>query len=934
MKRHRKQLSLTVFVLILLMSTLMQSFAIDGVLYEKINEEEISSGVVHRHIVKFHKNGWFNANVVFVDLDNQDIELDLLKSSGGLQTKESLSQMANQREDLVAAINGDYFYMTNPDSPIGAMIKDGEVISSPVFIHDYATFSIDKDNSASANYWDYDIVVFTQEGKAVPIRSINKYTHEYQSIMMVDRNWGKETPGYNEKHYDMVEVIVENDIVREVRRQQAPTKIPENGYALLASQANAKILFDNFKVGDEIKVNINIHGYNLDDIKLAIGGGNILVKDGQAVSFAQSVTGNHPRTAIGISRDRKQLILVTIDGRHKSFRGVDGRTLARLMIDLGSHEAIIMDGGGSTTSVIRGLGDKQSKLVNYPSDGGERKIINGLALVNLAGESQLKGIKAELSHDKSFVGVGREISIKAYDLNNNPLSVDHTKIKYHIKKGKGNIVGNKFTPTQAGEVIIEVDYLGKKAELYLKVMEDLAMLKVEPELLKLGYGQSVSLQLMGLDNEGYSAPVAGEDVVWKDEGNLGTFDGGVYMSGHRAGKTILTASLNGKSTFVPVHIGEAKSPLGSIEKYNVKFSAYPADLVTGKIISDARAKVGNNSIGLEYNFAQGQATKAAYLEFDKGQIILPRGASKLGVWVYTEEKSPLWIRAYVRDGAENRHTIDFKKGIDWIGWKYLEADLPQSPGTNLELERIYLVEPNGDNSLSGRVLFDGLDVTNPKEEGDLPKNIERLEDPLNSPYKTRGRQIFIHSGITLGNMEEKAKSEISQEIAKSVDNNYSLAVFTSSVEESISNEIRIDKSIGGNNYKVKESGENLIVQLNNRGGGLRQADYTQWDFLLNGLNKTSKKNIFITLPRPVWGHQGFTDELEIDLFKKTLTKISQGGKNVFVLYGGESQTKVELVDGVRYISVGTFNNASPKSSKFVEFNILEDEITYQIKGLF
>ncbi len=103
---------------------------------------------------------------------------------------------------------------------------------------------------------------------------------------------------------------------------------------------------------------------------------------------------------------------------------------------------------------------------------------------------------------------------------------------------------------------------------------------------------------------------------------------------------------------------------------------------------------------------------------------------------------------------------------------------------------------------------------------------------------------------------------------------------------------------------------------------------------MNQLNTTSKKNIFITLPRPIWGYNGFNDELEINLFKDTLTKAAEKGKNVFVLYGGEADVKIDLVDGVRYISTGTYNNQAPTSSKYVEFNILENKVTYQIKSLF
>lgn len=934
MKRLKKAVSAIGIVTVIFSSTFSHAFAVDSTVYEKINKEDISTGVTHQHILRFNKDGWLNANVVYVDLDNQDIALDLLQSSNGLATKETLSTMVNQKNDVVAAINADFFYMTTPDSPLGAMIKDGKVISSPVFIHDFATLSIDQNNIASANYWDYDISATTSRGKLVPITTINKYTHEYQSIMLIDKNWGDKTPGYNPSHYDMVEVVVMNNIVMEVRRQQPATTIPENGYVILASQGNAQVLLDNFQVGDFVDIRTNITPGNVENIKLALGGGTLLVKDGQPANFTQAVTGNHPRTAVGITRDRKQLIMVTVDGRHNSFKGVDAQKLVNLMIELGSYEAILMDGGGSTTMTTRGLGEFNSQVINYPSDGGERRIINGLAVVAQAGQAELGGIKAEINESKTFIGAAREITVKAFDTNNNPLMIDGEQLKYTVKSGEGTFSENRFVPTKAGQTIIEVEYLGKKAEVSLEVLEELAMLKIMPEGLSLNYGQTVSLSIMGVDKNGYSAAIDAKDVIWDDEGGLGTFTGAAYTAGSNQGRTTLTALLGNRKASIPVAIGESKVSLGALEAYNFKFTGYPTETVPGQVFLDTNTMVGQYSVGLEYDFTQTESTRAAYVEFASGNVVLPKQSSKLGVWTYADETSPVWIRGNVKDAEGTRHTIDFKNGIDWTGWKYLEANLPQNISTPIELERIYVVETNANNKTAGKLLFNGLDVTKSVELEDQPVSGETLKDDLNVAYQTKGTQFFVHSGITFNGIENQSKDTVAKRIHEMVNTTYHMSIFTSSIDTAIAGGINKPNAVGGSSYAMKEHEDNLIIQLNNRGGGLRAADFNQWSSLINQLNTTNKKNIFITLPRPIWGHNGFTDELEINLFKETLTKAAETGKRVFVLYGGEPEVKVELIDGVRYISTGTYNSNAPKASKYVEFNILQDQVTYQIKSLF
>lgn len=93
-------------------------------------------------------------------------------------------------------------------------------------------------------------------------------------------------------------------------------------------------------------------------------------------------TSRHPRTAVGIARDGKRLILVTVDGRQRPYSdGMNLRELAVLMQALGADDALNLDGGGSTAMVIaneRGV----PRVVNVPSDGvGERPVGNALAIV-------------------------------------------------------------------------------------------------------------------------------------------------------------------------------------------------------------------------------------------------------------------------------------------------------------------------------------------------------------------------------------------------------------------------------------------------------------------------------------------------------------------------------------------------------------------------
>ncbi|MGH7475404.1 MAG: phosphodiester glycosidase family protein [Longimicrobiales bacterium] len=110
-----------------------------------------------------------------------------------------------------------------------------------------------------------------------------------------------------------------------------------------------------------------------------VGGFPELLRDGQRAAERDRVAPafgalRHPRTALGIDRDRSAVLLVTVDGRQAPYS--DGMTLGeltRLLLRLGADDALNLDGGGSTTMAIGG------QVVNRPSDReGERAVGNAI----------------------------------------------------------------------------------------------------------------------------------------------------------------------------------------------------------------------------------------------------------------------------------------------------------------------------------------------------------------------------------------------------------------------------------------------------------------------------------------------------------------------------------------------------------------------------
>ncbi len=111
----------------------------------------------------------------------------------------------------------------------------------------------------------------------------------------------------------------------------------------------------------------------------AIGGNPTLIEDGQIVwnnvSGAGSFFTRHPRTGVGVTANGK-VLFVTVDGRQKNYSiGMTLEQFADLMRDQGAVWALNLDGGGSTTMVVKG------DVKNSPSDGHERAVSSALVLL-------------------------------------------------------------------------------------------------------------------------------------------------------------------------------------------------------------------------------------------------------------------------------------------------------------------------------------------------------------------------------------------------------------------------------------------------------------------------------------------------------------------------------------------------------------------------
>lgn len=120
-----------------------------------------------------------------------------------------------------------------------------------------------------------------------------------------------------------------------------------------------------------------------DKLTTAVGASHVILKNGATSNLSigtEFSDTRHPRTAAGVTDDGS-IVLIVVDGRQpKISNGASLADLAYIMAQLGCVDAVNLDGGGSSTFIVK---NEKGELIteNSPSGGALRAVANGLMVV-------------------------------------------------------------------------------------------------------------------------------------------------------------------------------------------------------------------------------------------------------------------------------------------------------------------------------------------------------------------------------------------------------------------------------------------------------------------------------------------------------------------------------------------------------------------------
>lgn len=738
-------------------------------------DQPISSGVTHMILESYSEQLQEAVQICTVDLQDPFTEVMAASAQGGVTRLETVSNIArehiNHDKRVVAAFNGDFF--SSLGIPSGLQITNGEIICSPLTTK--VAMVIKKDRSVHLlQKVKMDAWLRIGSGLEIGIDAVNRTRglgHDNHLFLYTNR-FGTSTNTPN----GGVEIVVElpeycplepnHTLVGIVRRveKQGSIPIPDKSIVLSASGDKALWLLTHLKLGTQLELQIS-YDQGVNDAWQVVSGNStlayVLIENGELAPEVIDernpfYSDRHPRTIIATKGGK--LHFITIDGRQPGYS--DGLTLAEsayYLQSLGMEEAINVDGGGSTTCLIRPLGKSELVVANRPSDGFERPVGNGLIITNTAPSGELHRLLIEPNNEIEVLkGSTLTFNVNGVDQYLNPVAIDRTQLHWHLTGPIGSIspTGQLTVESSQATGTLEVVLGAITASVRLRCTDTIASLSLESQNSVLEPGSIEIFRPIALDSCGEEIQLSPDVLQWSVEGNIGEIDS--------AGTLTVTNDLEKGAVVVrygslvarkEVQIGQEPLVLVDFESMaglKIESNNVVPDSVSFTQVSRPQPiRFGAFSGRLSYDFTgqTGNSSVTIALLNEKGQVgrQIPGKPQRFGIWCYGDGQGH-WLRLVTIDAANNKRNLNFTPlgGLDWVGWRYVTADLPANTVYPITVFGIVLIEPNDANKNSGVIYLDNLraEYVNLNEDLEGP-TLEDFYPPSHSVVQEELSQISV-----------------------------------------------------------------------------------------------------------------------------------------------------------------------------------------------
>lgn len=709
---------------------------------------QLAPGLKATSFDRLQGEGWVTGDVLVADLATPTLSMDV-RDSGSL-TKPAPVTEHTLGDHAVAAVNGSFFDINNSGVAQGTNVSSTEGVKttsgSPV-----ESFTVSEGIAAIqalASAATLDIAgathqVSTVNNIGIPADGIGYFTPMWGEYPISRAIGG---PANIDPKFLRVEVAdgVVTRTSADLAEITGPTAIAAGAGVVLA-RGSAVDLFEGVQPGDALPVTVAASS----GVDLAIAGNQRLVADGAVVGAPDK---GEPRTAVGVSEDGSEVYVVSLDGRQSHSRGMALDELGEFMVELGAHNAVNLDGGGSSTLLVREPGTSELSVGNAPSDGHLRSVPNSLVFSSTAPDTGLADVivapESKLDDaDAVFPGFSRTVSGIGLDANRGALS---TSGEFSVAGENATLTPvdadtAKVTGTTPGTAPVTFTAEGKSATSELRVLGELDRLRASQSVIALvDENGSETVTITGLDKDGFGAPIEAADLTVSAGADVAveSLDGTTFTITPRtaSGAATVSFSAGDRRVDVAVTIGLEEAPVSDLA--NAKDWTFRSDRATGAL-EEATGPNGEAGLKLSYDFASSTGTRGAYAVAPE-PIEIAGQPKAIKMWVHGDGNST-WPRLQMKTGAGTTMNIDGPH-TSWTGWQELTFNVPVGTAYPLKLERVRMMETSAAKQYQGETMFVGIRAVVAPEVAQPQAPV--VHDPLvvtNGTVDQRAQRIAVMS---------------------------------------------------------------------------------------------------------------------------------------------------------------------------------------------
>lgn len=382
---------------------------------DTLKTERLASGVTY-NVMKRHGIPLIVRMVTYDRVEaHAEIKLGMAKRNGKAElgyldpVKKISKDNKAQNEEVLAAVNAGMFFTSN-GRPVGLFIRNNEVVNIPVAPIPRYLFFVSESGKMDIDRYSFECRIETKKDTMINISMVNRF-NRYTGTAFLNHYFPVSSSGVSSGLYLIFHPVAGyavnrpyKIVVDSIKSGPFRSVIDDSEGVIVARHEYVRRIRNNISIGDTLRMTVNLIR-NGPAIKNAMegwppiefNGRNLIRLKASGLKYGW-LFAHLPvtRTAMGVSKDGRYVYIVVVDGpadwnvwtafkevgrwagltgKNKSL-GIGLSALSDLMHQMGSWQAINLDGGSSTVMLIHG-----KQVSNPDSKVQQRPVANALLLI-------------------------------------------------------------------------------------------------------------------------------------------------------------------------------------------------------------------------------------------------------------------------------------------------------------------------------------------------------------------------------------------------------------------------------------------------------------------------------------------------------------------------------------------------------------------------